>query len=170
MVEKALLLHETGASGGDFGQADVEQILEQIEIRTEWTAPRGIDALADLAARRGALASNADIAPGDIVLFHNVADHNGNRLNDDWLGAVGIAVARRGNVVEAVVRTGNAPRKIVLFPGGPGVRALDKRVVNSYLRVPSRDDPPQTDYLAGRLYAGHIDIDRFAGSRRCTEE
>ncbi len=163
MVEGALELYEQAAVGDDFGQKDLERLLDEAEIRAGWTASRGIASLVSTAKRRDALEHEGDIRPGDIVLFHNVADHNGNGLNDDWLGAVGVAVARDGELVEAVVRTKNAPRKVVLSPGGPRARTLDNRVVNSYLRIPSRDDPPQTDYLAGRLYAGHIDLDSFFG-------
>jgi len=155
------LLGQTEERSG-YGAQDLEQILEQAIPGLEWNASQGLAALVDIAERAGAHDTDGRPRPGDIVLFHNQVDANGNGEVDDWLTGCGVVLDRDGPRFRAVIRTAHAPREIVAWPDGPAVRQHDGEVINSFLRVPHRSDPKGTVYLAGGLYAGHIDVDDLA--------
>ncbi len=159
VVAAALDILEKGGARNAYGETDLDDIFRKIEPRPQWTAGDGLDALVSLAKRRGAYHTDGETTPGDIVLFHNQRDVNGNGENDDWLTGAGVVVESRGLRFEAMVRTGNAPRRISALTDRPSLRTDRGTVTNSYVRVPQRSDPPDTAYLAGQLYAGHIDID-----------
>lgn len=162
MIDRAVSLLEGQSGGGGYGPEDLEPILTDLIPGIRWRAGDRLAALADEARSRDAYRTNGRPRPGDIVLFHNQVDANGNGELDDWLTGCGIVTKRRGEVFEAVVRTGNAPRLAVAWPDGPSVQVYRDEKVNSFIRIPHRSDPPQTRYLAGQLYAGHIDVDDLA--------
>jgi hypothetical protein len=145
-----------------YGASDLERILARAVPSLRWRASHGLPALVETAERADAYSTDGRPRPGDIVLFHNQVDANGNGEIDDWLTGCGVVLDRDGPRFHAVVRTAHAPREIVVWPDGPAVRLLDGELVNSYLRVPHRSDPDDAQYLAGVLYAGHIDIDALA--------
>lgn len=157
------LLGQTEERSG-YGAPDLERILGRAIPSLDWRASQGLAALVETAERAGAYSTDGDPRPGDIALFHNQVDANGNGQVDDWLSGCGVVVERDGPLFVAVVRTGHAPREIAAWPDGPAVRILDGQVVNSFLRVPHRSDPEDTPYLAGTLYAGHIDVDELAAA------
>jgi hypothetical protein len=161
LVREALgLLRKTSAKS-DFGEQDLQNMLTKAIPTFNWTATQGLDDLVAKAKRRNAFDTNGRPEPGDIVLFHNQWDENGNGQIDDWLTGCGVVVERRGPRFDAVVRTGYAPRRVSLWPDGPAVRMRAGKKINDYIRVPSRSDPPDTVYLAGQLYAGHINVDKL---------
>jgi len=155
------LLGKTEERSG-YGAQDLEQILGRAIPGLSWRADQGLAALVQIAERAGAFSTDGKPRPGDIALFHNQTDANGNGEADDWLTGCGVVIERDGSRFVAVVRTGHAPREIVAWPDGPAVRLQEGTVVNSFLRVPHRSDPDGTPYLAGTLYAGHIDVDALA--------
>ncbi len=148
----------------DFGAGDVGRVLEELLPRLDWKPAQGIASLADRATAAGALSTDGRPRPGDIALFHNQVDANGNGAVDDWHTGAGVVVERDGPRFDAVVRTGHAPRRITAWPDGPAAREVRGRVVDSFLRVPHPSDPDDTPYLAGQLYAGHIDLERLAAA------
>jgi hypothetical protein len=75
-----------------------------------------------------------------------------------------VVVETDGPRFKAVTRTGHAPREIAVWPDGPSVEVLDGEKVNSYLRIPSRADPEDAEYLAGDLYAGYVDVEALEAS------
>lgn len=158
------LLEEAPARPGDYGVADLEAILRATLPDLGWRASEGLPALARRAERAGALATDGRPEPGDVVLFHNQRDANGNGVVDDWYTGCGVVVSRDGDRFAAVARTGHAPRRVVAWPDGPARRVVDGDPANSFLRVPHRFDPADTPYLAGRLYAGHVDVERLAAA------
>ncbi len=159
MISEAESLLTDGSAPEGFGAEDLEQILIKVSADVNWRADAGLESLVSLAREKDAYHTGTKPTPGDIVLFHNQVDANLNGESDDWLTGCGVVVDRRGARFEAVVRTGHAPRRITAWPDGPAQRMLDGELVNSYLRVPSRADPNDAVYLAGQLYAGHIDIE-----------
>ena len=161
LILEALRLLRKTSTRSDFGEQDLQNMLNQAIPTFNWTATQGLDDLVAKAKRRNAFETDGRPEPGDIVLFHNQWDENGNGQIDDWLTGCGVVVERRGPRFDAVVRTGNAPRRVTLWPDGPAVRVRNGKIVNDYMRVPSRSDPPDTVYLAGQLYAGHIDVDKL---------
>jgi hypothetical protein len=148
----------------DFGAGDLGRLFEEVLPRLDWTPERGLAALADRASRAGALSTGGRPRPGDIALFHNQVDADGNGAADDWHTGAAIVLERDGKRFVAVARTGRAPRRITAWPDGPATRISGGRTVNSFLRVPHPSDPEDTPYLAGQLYAGHIDLERLAAA------
>ena len=142
----------------DFGQTDAADLFDALKKRVGWTADKPLSTLIQAAERRDAYDSRKLPRPGDIVLFHNQADRNNNRIADDWLTGCGIVLDRRDRTFTALARTGRGPRVVIVTPQTPSIRSRDGRVINSYLRVPSAADPPDAEYLAGLLFAGSIDI------------
>ena len=166
MVSQAKALLSDGANGSGFGGQDLEMMLSKASASVEWKSSQGLDALVSLGRKKRAFHLDDSPEPGDIVLFHNQLDANLNGETDDWLTGCGVVTKRDGARFVAVVRTGNAPRKVVVWPDGPARRIVDGEQVNSFLRVPSRSDPEDTPYLAGQLYAGYLDIEQLSGDAR----
>jgi hypothetical protein len=158
MVDAALTLLDEGGEREDYGTSDLAAILKKAGASVDWNPSDGLDTLQQKAQKKGAYRANGMTEPGDIVLFHNQLDANQNGENDDWLTGAGVIVESRGARFEAVIRTGNAPRRISAWPDRPSLRMHQGKVVNAFVRIPQRTDPEDTAYLAGQLYAGHIDI------------
>lgn len=157
MVSAALEIESTGAEKDDYGVSDLSEILKKTDTPPQWTAADGLFALTDLAKKKRAYLTDGEPELGDIILFHNQLDINANGENDDWLTGAGVVVDARGGRCEAVTRTGHAPRRVSAWPERPSLRTHNGSIVNSFVRIPQRTDPPDTSYLAGQLYAGHID-------------
>lgn len=142
----------------DFGQTDLEAMFTALNARVAWSAEKPLSKLLRAAERRKAFDAQAAPLPGDVVLFHNQTDRNRNSKFDDWLTGCGIVSNVDGPTFSAVVRTGHGPRLVYVTPRTPAVRTRNGRVINSFLRVPSRKDPPDAEYLSGLLFAGCIDL------------
>lgn len=150
----------------DFGQTDVADLFDALKARVAWSKDKPLSDLIRAAERRKAFSTEDLPRPGDIVLFHNQSDRNGNRTVDDWLTGCGIVIEIIDKTFIALVRTGRGPRSVYVTFDTPSVRERTGRVINSFLRVPSPADPVDTEYLAGQLYAGRIDIERLVGKQR----
>ena len=162
MVAAAEALLEHGEESAGYGAKDLEKIFTEVGLNIGWRAVDQLDALVSFAKKKSAYQTGDDPKAGDIVLFHNQVDANGNGLVDDWLTGCGVVVDLARPQFDAVVRTGHAPRKVTVWPDGPSRNTVSGETTNSYLRVPNRSDPKDTMYLAGQLYAGYIDIERLA--------
>ena len=161
MVAKAMSLLEKGTESPGFGAEDVDRALSDLTVKTPWHADKGLEALVSLARQRGAYDTGGEPLPGDIVLFHNQLDLNANSENDDWLTGAGIVLETSGLTFDAAIRTGHAPRRVTACPDKPSHRTSGDDVINSFVRIPTRADPKDTAYLAGQLYAGHINIEKL---------
>lgn len=161
MISEANAWLDLKQSNAGYGFDDLDRIVKSVAGNTGWNSSQGLKALVNLAKKRGAFYTDSKPSGGDIVLFHNLFDANSNSEADDWLTGCGIVVDRSGRKLEAVVRTGHAPRKIIAWPDGPARRLHNGKQINSFLRVPKPSDSKDTAYLAGQLYAGYIDIQRF---------
>jgi hypothetical protein len=96
---------------------------------------------------------------GDLLVFHDTRDLNGNRQLDDPFTDVGLVIGRAGDRLEFVfVRQGCATLGLV-NPAQPARRRTSGEIENSYLRVIRPDDPPGTVYLAGQLLAGMAEVE-----------
>jgi len=164
MAGAAEALLSESPDGSGWGLEDLAAILGDVAPKVSWSAEKGLEDLA--ASARGADAYRDAGAPGigDIALFRDQRDANGNGADDDPLTGCGIVVASDGEAFEVVTRTGGRPRRIPVCPGLPDARESGGRVVNGFARVPRRDDPRDAAYLAGRLYAGHIDIEALVSA------
>lgn len=145
----------------EFGGADLFRMLDALGAAGAWRSGQGVRRLVEIAKRRNAYHAEGDPRPGDIVLFHNQWDANGNGEMDDWLTGAGVVVKSERGRFEAVIRTGHAPRRVRVSPDTPSERSVNGEVVNSFARVPQKSDPKDTTYLAGQLYAGFIDIEAW---------
>jgi hypothetical protein len=167
MVTRANALLEARADADGYGEQDLGSVFQNLELNLSWSADKGTSALVTLARKHGAYHTDTDPRPGDIVLFHNQLDVNGNGKMDDWLTGCGIVTSLSGGKFRAVVRTGHALKQVVVWPDGPSRRKINGKKTNYFLRVPTRADSSDTEYLAGQLYAGYIDIVQFtAGESR----
>jgi hypothetical protein len=162
MRSLALALLDERTAGRGYGSEDLVRMMGEAMPGVRWRSSEGLGALVGAARKKGAFASSGEPLPGDIVLFHNQWDANGNGESDDWLTGCGVVVASDGARFDAVVRTDHEPRRAIVSPDGPSSRMDGRDVANSYLRVPRRSDARDTVYLAGQLYAGRIDVERLA--------
>jgi hypothetical protein len=162
MAAEAMSLVNSEGESGDYGTGDLGIVMGKVVKQVEWRADRGLKALVDLAGKKSAYYTDGRPLLGDVVLFHNQMDANGNGETDDWLTGCGVVIDSRGDRFDVVLRTGHHPRRISAWPSGPKRRVVDGEIVNSYLRIPHRSDRPDVQYLAGALYAGHIDIEELA--------
>jgi len=147
-----------------YGARDLDEILARAVPEVSWDAEGGLHDLVALARKLDAYRGDGRPRPGDIALFHNQYDANANGEADDWLTGAAVVVEADGPRFTAVTRTGRAPREIVAWPDGPSVEKLDGEKINSYLRIPDRADPKDAEYLAGDLFAGHVDIEALEAS------
>ncbi len=161
MVAQAKALLKSGKEHDSYFVIDLETILDNVSGPTGWQKEQGLTALVSIARKKDAFHSEGRPIPGDIALFHNQFDANANSEADDWLTGCGIVVDQYGQQFDAIVRTGHAPRQVTVWPDGPAQRIVDGKKANDFLRVPDRSDPKDTAYLAGQLYAGHIDIEKL---------
>ena len=94
--------------------------------------------------------------PGDLIVFDQTRDENGNRRLDDRRSDVGIVLARRGSRVTFVYVSGERVRQGVLDLRRRSQRRRRGRLLNSYVRIKTPNDSPRTRYLAGELLAGFL--------------
>jgi hypothetical protein len=144
-----------------FGKDDVSDLFAALKVRVDWSKDKPLSTLIRAAQRRDAFDTRKMPLPGDIVLFHNQADQNQNRVTDDWLTGCGIVTEVTGKTFAVMARSGRGPRLIYATPDTPSVRTKNGTVINSFLRVPTPADPLDTEYLAGLLFAGRIDLEKL---------
>ena len=147
----------------EFGAGDLSRVLKKLRVAANWESGQGLNRLVEIARKRRAYRAEGTPRLGDIVLFHNQWDVNGNGENDDWNTGAGIVVKTKGERFEVVTRTGHGPRRVHVWPEKPSSRKIGGELVNSFVRVPEKSDPKDTRYLAGQLYAGFIDVDKLVG-------
>ncbi|MCU0663556.1 MAG: hypothetical protein MUC50_14670 [Myxococcota bacterium] len=160
MQKSAPIGREPGSECLGDGGHEAEQVLKKAASPVTWSAADGLGKLVHLAQSRRAYRVDGSPKVGDIVLFHNTHDANGDGQNNDLLSSAGIILAG-GAKFEAEVCAQGRLRRVLAWPDGLAVREYRGKLVNSFLRVPTHADPAGTAYLAGSLYAGHIDIDRL---------
>jgi hypothetical protein len=149
-----------------YGAIDLDEILARVSPGITWDAGSGLERLVALAREQGAFRADAKPSPGDIALFHNELDVDADGALDDWFTGCAVVTATDGPRFTAVARTGHAPREIVAWPDGPAAAVRDGEKANSYLRIPRRSDPADAEYLAGRLFAGYVDIEALDAATR----
>lgn len=162
MVKEAETVLASGTVKDDFGAEDLAGILDRVGVRIKWQARQGLAELVALAKKKRAYRTRGAPDVGDIVLFDNQWDANVNGKLDDRYTGCGVVTWTDGAKFQAIVRTGNAPRRATLWPDGPARRIVDGEKINDFMRVPSRSDPVDTPYLAGQLYVGYIAVDQLA--------
>ena len=159
MVAEAKRLVQENIRESGFCAPDLENIFGRLELNIEWRARSGLADLVEIGRGKGAYLNAGDPFPGDIVLFHNQWDANENGEVDDEFTGCGIAVSSSDGRLEVIVRTGHRARTVFVWPDRHQERTVGGEVVNSFLRIPNRTDPPEVRYLAGQLYAGYLDIE-----------
>lgn len=142
-----------------YGARDLDEILAKVLPDLSWDASSGLDDLVKLARERGAYRTDAEPEAGDVVLFHNQVDLDANGEADDWLTGCAVVIEADGPRFKAVTRTGHAPREIAAWPDGPSAARAFGEKANSYVKIPTRADPKDAEYLASDLYAGYIDVE-----------
>lgn len=107
---------------------------------------------------QGAELRSRQASPGDLVLFHNTIDRDGNGKADDRYTTAGVVLGRAAHQVSFIyLRQGHA-RLGTLSLNQPNRRRLpgSTKPSNSYIRTIKPADPKNTRYLAGQLLAGFI--------------
>ncbi len=142
----------------DFGQSDLDDLFLTLKAKVDWKKDRPLSDLVRAAERRNAYDNQKLPSEGDIVLFHNQTDRNKNGKLDDWLTGCGIVIEKKDKILTVLTRSEHTPRLTRVTPMKPSVRSKKGTLLNSFLRIPKENDPLNTEYLAGALYAGRIDI------------
>jgi len=166
VISRARDILGKGSHNSSYGTADLSAILDKVLPGLDWDDSQGLESLMELARDAGAYHRDGQPSPGDIILFDNQRDTNGNGRADDRLTGCGVLMDIMGDRLTIMGRTGHGPREIVAWPGGPARDRLDGEKINSFLRIPHRSDPPDTEYLACRLFSGYIDIEQLAQKAR----
>ena len=95
------------------------------------------------------------VHPGDLVFFNNTWDYNGDGKVNDPLTHIGIAERQEpdGTVV-FISRVAGAVERYHMNLSLPHIhKTADGRILNDYLRRKDIDDPANTGYLTGELFA-----------------
>jgi hypothetical protein len=95
------------------------------------------------------------VRPGDLVFFDNTWDYNGDGILNDPLTHVGIVERQeRDGTVVFISRVAGAIERYRMNLALPHVhRTAEGRVLNDYIRRKDFDDPANTVYLTGQLFA-----------------
>jgi hypothetical protein len=104
----------------------------------------------------GRLHKGPVVSPGDLVFFDNTWDYNGDGVVNDSLTHVGIVERQEpdGTVI-FISRVAGAIERYRMNTALPHVhRTADGRVLNDYIRRKDLEDPLNTPYLSGELFAG----------------
>src|SRR5262245_60661438 len=93
--------------------------------------------------------------PGDLVFFNNTWDYNGDGKVNDPLTHVGIVERQEPNgTVIFISRVAGSIERYHMNLGLPHVhKSADGRIFNDYLRRRDINDPTDTNYLTGELFA-----------------
>jgi hypothetical protein len=106
-------------------------------------------------SRHGKFHQGPIVRPGDLVFFHNTWDYNGDGLLNDPLTHVGVVERQESDgTVVFISRVAGAIERYRMNLALPHVyRTAEGRVLNDYIRRKDVDDPADTAYLTGQLFA-----------------
>lgn len=107
-------------------------------------------------SRYGRLHKGPVVRPGDLIFFDNTWDYNGDGMANDPLTHVGIVERQESDgTVVFISRVAGAIERYRMNTALPHVhKTPDGRVLNDYIRRRDLDDPFNTAYLSGELFAG----------------
>ena len=107
-------------------------------------------------SRYGRLYKGPVVRPGDLIFFDNTWDYNGDGIVNDPLTHVGIVERQESDgTVIFISRVAGAIERYRMNTALPHVhKTADGRVLNDYIRRRDLDDPFNTAYLSGELFAG----------------
>jgi hypothetical protein len=93
--------------------------------------------------------------PGDLVFFNNTWDYDGDGKVNDPLTHIGIVERQESDgTVVFISRVAGAVERYRMNLGLPHVhKTASGRILNDYLRRKDADDPANTRYLTGELFA-----------------
>ncbi len=114
---------------------------------------------------QGYLHSGVPMA-GDLVIFDDTYDRNGNRRNDDPLTHIGVVtgVEEDGTVIFVHVGSGRV-RESRMNLARPGAHRDSKgNVLNDYVRAQGKKDRKGTRYLAGELFRDYCRLPGCSGT------
>lgn len=106
-------------------------------------------------SRQGTFHEGPVVRPGDLVFFDNTWDYNGDGLVNDPLTHVGIVERQEPDgTILFISRVAGAIERYRMNLALPHVhRTAEGRVLNDYIRRKDFDDPADTPYLTGELFA-----------------
>ncbi len=93
--------------------------------------------------------------------FNNTIDRNNHETNNHmYSGCVVVSQVRYDGSIVFVAVAGGEVKEMVMNLKNPDVRREEasQKVVNSFLRSKSLEDPEFTQYLAGELFAGFASV------------
>ena len=107
-------------------------------------------------SRHGKFHQGPSVRPGDLIFFDNTWDYNRDGLINDPLTHVGIVERQESDgTVVFISRVAGAIARYRMNLALPHVhKTAEGRVLNDYIRRKDLDDPFNTAYLAGELFAG----------------
>lgn len=107
-------------------------------------------------SRHGKFHHGPGVRPGDLVFFDNTWDYNRDGITNDPLTHVGIVERQeKDGTVVFISRVAGSIERYRMNLALPHVhRTLEGRILNDYIRRRELDDPSDTAYLTGQLFAG----------------
>ena len=107
-------------------------------------------------SRHGKFHQGPVVRPGDLVFFDNTWDYNNDGLVNDPLTHVGIVERQeQDGTIIFISRVAGAIERYRMNLALPHVhRTAEGRLLNDYIRRKDFDDPANTAYLTGELFAG----------------
>ncbi len=116
----------------------------------------GVKLIHDHIRQHGKLHQGPLAHPGDLVFFDNTWDFNRDGLNNDPLTHVGIVERQEADgTITFISRVAGAIARYRMNLGLPHIhRTADGKVLNDYIRRKDGQDPFDTAYLTGQLFAG----------------
>jgi len=115
----------------------------------------GVQLIHHYISRHGRLHKGPVARPGDLVFFDNTWDYNGDGIVNDPLTHVGIVERQEpdGTVI-FISRVASAIKRYRMNTALPHVhKTVNGRVLNDYIRRRGLNDPFNTAYLSGELFA-----------------
>jgi len=134
----------------------LEHGIDLYESGTPDPKANGVRLIHHYISRHGTFHQGPAVRPGDLVFFDNTWDFNHDGFINDPLTHVGIVERQEpdGTVV-FISRVSGAIERYRMNLGLPHVHmTADGRILNDYIRRKDIEDPPNTGYLTGQLFAG----------------
>ena len=106
-------------------------------------------------SRNGRVHKGPAARPGDLIFFDNTWDYNGDGIANDPLTHVGIVERQESDgTVIFISRVASAIKRYRMNTALPHVhKTVNGRVLNDYIRRRGLNDPFNTAYLSGELFA-----------------
>lgn len=121
-----------------------------------------VASLFDLAVKNDALNWRTVPRPGDLVFFDDTHDRDGDADWNDELTHIGVVIDVEPDGTARFAHGGTSVGRTIgeINLAHPNDHTdANGKIINSYVREPRADDPPDATYLSGELFAAFATVD-----------